>query len=344
MLGVFGVFGQSHPNNSNALHKILERRLGVQHMNINMNGIRRTCQSAFRSWITVCLRANGSQRAFSRSCPRPRSSLPVFLEPSSPELASLLKVANSKLLLPYHLTKEQQKLVYRQANKTRLEADPIDITIGDVTLPLEHIDRNHLPNRRQTLKDIVLKSETRDDWENVIRLLEGFRDASVTIKPQWREYIVRHLFESGNQHLALKALQRPKATGFSLSDRLLLKTIVRGIHNKAAEADWAKEETIKSLRYAKQVIDLMEDEEHSGGKIIPAGRIGDWRGAPWVVALPTILDAKLAEKHGGDKEEVSKLSKRLVNTLKQDTELVRSSFLLLYIRSIVLIHCSGARA
>jgi hypothetical protein len=228
------------------------------------------------------------------------------------------------VLLPLHLTKEQEKLVYTQEARAKLEAEPVEITLGDVTLPLEHIDRNHLPDRFKTFKEVIMKSETKEDWENVVRMLEGMENAGIKVKQNRQEMVVRQLNLHGMQHLVLKALQRPKATGVRLSSWGVLVQVLRSVHDKAALADWEKDETIKALRLAKQVVELMDDEEHCGGQ--PRGEMkseGDFRGKPVVVALPTELAAVLAEKHAGDKEEVKKMANRLVNALKQDDYMVR---------------------
>jgi hypothetical protein len=255
-------------------------------------------------------------------------ALPVFLSPSSPELSSLLSTFNSKVLLPSHLTKEQQKLVFGQDNKAKLEAEPVEITLGEVTLPLEHIDRNRLPNRFETFKKIVKKSESKEDWENVVRMLEGFENAGIKAKPDWQELVVRQLNLSGNHHLILKALQRAKATGLRMSEYRVLAQVLRGVHDKAALSDWDKEETAKALRFAKQIVELLEDEEHCGGQT--RGEMvseKDYRGKPAVVALPAELAAVLAERHGGDVEEVKTLAGRLMAALKQDDYTVSPSLL-----------------
>jgi hypothetical protein len=229
------------------------------------------------------------------------------------------------VLLPSHLTKEQEKLVYIRENRAKLEAEPVEITLGDVTLPLEHIDRNHLPDRFKTFKAVIAQSETKEDWENVVRMMEGMENAGIVVKKAWQEMVVRHLNMSGMQHLVLKALQRPKATGLRLSNWGVLVQVIRSVHDKAALADWVKEETNKALRLAKQVVELMDDEAHCGAP--SRGEMkseGDYRGKPVVVALPTELAAVLAEKHGGDKEEVKKMAGRLVNALQQDDYMVYS--------------------
>jgi hypothetical protein len=140
---------------------------------------------------------------------------------------------------------------------------------------------------------------------------------------------------SGMQHLVLKALQRPKATGLRLSNWGVLVQVIRSMHDKAALADWEKEETTKALRLAKQVVELMDDDEHCGGQTRGEMKSeGDYRGKPVVVALPTELAAVLAEKHGGDTEEVKKMAGRLMNAIKQDDFMVCSQR-----RPFKLHHC-----
>ncbi|KAI4671250.1 uncharacterized protein J4E88_009283 [Alternaria novae-zelandiae] len=257
---------------------------------------------------------------------RTSGALPNFLPPSSPELSKLLSTFNSQILLPEHLTKEQQKLVYSQESRAKLEAEPIEITLGEVTLPLEHLDRNRLPNRYKRLREICNQSETKEDWENVVRCLEGFQEAGIKVHWQWQELVIRKLNLAGMQHLVLKALQRAKETGVKLNNYGVLRAVLRTVHDKAALADWAQDDTIRAHKLAKQVVELMEDEEHYVGKrprgVKPRGKPdkfaeGDYRGRPSVVALPTEMAAVLADRYGGDKEEVKKLSSRLIHALQQ---------------------------
>ncbi|CAN9185241.1 unnamed protein product [Alternaria alternata] len=245
-------------------------------------------------------------------------ALPNFLPPSKPELSELLSKFNAKILLPSHLTKEQRKLVYSKESRAKLEAEPVEITLGDVTLPLEHLDRNRMPNRFKTFRTIVAESETKEDWENVVRCLEGFEEAGIKVEIAWQELVVRSLNLADMHHLILKMLQRSKATGVKLTELGVLRQVLRSVHDKAALSGWAEEETAKMYKQAKQIVELMDNEEHHKvQKREDQHYQGDWRGRPSVVALPTELAAVLAERHGGDKEQVKKLSNRLVNALKQ---------------------------
>jgi hypothetical protein len=207
-----------------------------------------------------------------------------------------------------------------------LEAEPVEITLGEVTIPLEPIDRNHLPDRWATFRDIVSKSESRDDWENVVRLLEGFENAGIKVNKKWQELVVRHLNLSGNQHLILKALQRAKATGLRMRDSRVVVQVLRSVHDMAALSDWDKDETIKALRFARQIVEMLEDEEHHAAQTqITSPDKTDHRGDPGVIALPTELAAVLADRHGGDMEEVKTMAGRLMASLKQDNYSVRLS-------------------
>lgn len=246
--------------------------------------------------------------------------LPVFLEPSSTELSTTLAKINSKVLLPEHLTREQQKLVYKEKGRAKLETEPVEVTIGEVTLPLEHIDRNVRPGRWESLQEVVSQSETAADWENVVRVLEGFHSAGIEVKPQWQELVVRKLNENGHHSIVLKALQRVKATGIRLSNYPVAFRVLKGAHERAADSDWEKDETVKALRYARQVVELMEEEEHYAVSSIKGAKKGptDWRSAPYVVAVPTELAAIVAHKYEGNVELVKNLANRLVNVLKQD--------------------------
>jgi hypothetical protein len=231
------------------------------------------------------------------------------------------------------LTKEQQKLVYKEESRAKLEAEPVEITLGEVTIPLEHLDRNRLPNRFKTFRKIIAESETKEDWENVVRCLEGFEEAGIKVPSAWQELAIRKLNLAGMHHLILKILQRPKETGVRLSNLTVLRQVLRSIHDKATLADWAEDETAKAYKLAKQVVELMDDEEHhkSQKRDLKDREVvrGDWRGRPAVVALPTEMAAMLAQRYGGDKEEVKKLSARLVNALKQSAYMVGYPTLLL---------------
>ncbi|KAJ4293489.1 hypothetical protein N0V90_008772 [Kalmusia sp. IMI 367209] len=242
------------------------------------------------------------------------SALPVYLEPSSPELSTLLSTLNSKVLLPRHLTKEQEKLVYKPENRAKLESEPIEITLGDVTLPLEHIDRNRdQPAFNSTWRDIIRASKTPEDWENVLRVMEGYANAGIQRSPAQFEMVVRNLSKAGMYHLILKALQRPDATGLRLRNWSVVGQVIRAVRERAWKADWNKDELKKALSMAEQVVQLMENDGHAA----KTASTTDPRTQPAVVAVPLEMAAELAYRHDGDTEKVRRYAVRLMNALKQ---------------------------
>jgi hypothetical protein len=171
------------------------------------------------------------------------------------------------------------------------------------------LNRNVLPNRWATFRRIVTDCKTPQDWENLVRAVEGFENAGIAVPPARKALVVRKLNEAGMQHLILKALQRPKATGLRMSDADVLSSVLRGVHDMAAAEGWEKDDTAKAFRFAKQIAELLEDPEHHAAL--------DFRSRPGVVALPTEMAAVLADRHAGDVEVVKMYAGRLVAALKQ---------------------------
>jgi hypothetical protein len=134
----------------------------------------------------------------------------------------------------------------------------------------------------------------------------------VPINPPKQGFIVRRMNMHGMQYLILKALQRAKATGLRMRDRSLVLQVMRCVYEPPAMNDWDEEVTKKSFRMAKQITELLEDDEHRAGNFER-----DFRGEPLVIAVPTALAAVLALRHGGDITEVRTLAGRLVAALQQ---------------------------
>ncbi|KAF2646843.1 hypothetical protein P280DRAFT_441277 [Massarina eburnea CBS 473.64] len=278
-----------------------------------MHSIRRSGHSALQLRHAV-LFPRTTFRTFSHTPHHQRGALPVFLPASTPELSELLGVLNSKILLPWHLTPAQQKLVFRASNRAKLEAEPIEITLGEVTLPLEHINRTHdVPGQEKQFRLIMKSSTTREDWENVVRMLEGFENAKVRVKSAWAEWVVKRLGEEGYQHLILKALQRGPGSGLRLTEWGTMVEVLKAVRDKAAKAGWEQEALQKALRMAEQVVELMDEDQHLG----KVSGEKDWRSHPAVVGTVLELASELAYRHKGDEEKVKTLAGRLMNALEQ---------------------------
>ena len=228
----------------------------------------------------------------------------------------MLSVLNSKALLPRHLTPEQQKLVYKPENRPKLEQEPIEITLGDVTLPLEHIDRNKdIPPYKVQLHKIMAACKTPEDWENLVRVIEGYHNAGLRIPPHTMIKAIRLLSQANMQHLILKALQRVEATGVRLRNFDLIAMVMRSVRDRAWQSGWSKEELQRTLRYSQQITELMENPHHMGAS--PRNGVPDYRGHPSFVAVPAEMAAELSYRYDVDVDSAKKYATRLMNALKQ---------------------------
>jgi hypothetical protein len=230
----------------------------------------------------------------------------------------LLAKLNSKILLPQHLTRDQAQLVYKKENRARLEAEPLYITLGEVELPLEHIDRTKdVPNRWHTVKEVIERARTPEDWENVLLMVEGFRGAGLKFLPHWQKKVLRKMFEAKRADLVMRALERVQETKFSLKEQETREVVFLGLRNCAANEGWSKEGTTWALSTIERVIELMEHKLHLGKW---AAAPGDPRANPFVIAYPLELAAMKVKKHLGGKDDgsVMKYATRTMAAFKQD--------------------------
>jgi hypothetical protein len=245
--------------------------------------------------------------------------LPEYYESSSPELDTILTQINSKILFPQHLNHEQRLLVYKKKNIPRLTNEPLYAQIGSVDQQLEPLDiRKDVPNQWEMIKQAVELSKEQDDWENLVKMLEGFHRAGIKIKTSRVLKIIRRANEAGMQHIVLAALQQAATTGVTLRSPAVLEVVMTGIHKKAAEAEWSKAGTKKALSLAEQVVELMEMPAHI--KTDRAAAV-DPRSSPLVISLPLELAATRAALHLDGKDvdgKVAKYAVRLMAAVKQD--------------------------
>lgn len=112
----------------------------------------------------------------------------------------------------------------------------------------------------------------------------------------------------------------------------------------AAEYGWELEATKRAYRMAKQVVELMDHEEHHRSVKLENGEVeDDWRSQPNVIALPTEMAAVLADKYDGDPATVAIFAKRLMAALEQNNYSVRLQTSLTFV-SIMLTGCSRLKS
>ncbi|KAF2090723.1 hypothetical protein K490DRAFT_53685 [Saccharata proteae CBS 121410] len=242
-----------------------------------------------------------ARRNFATSASLQRTShLPTFAECSNPELTKILDEVRMRTLLPKYLDKSQSHLV-QSPEAQRLINDPAYARIGTEDVRLLPNSIEDRPGARSSFLHALNLAETREDWDNMEKLLEGYNNARYhTRMHQVKKAFVVLGCSKGYHDIVLRCLQRVEATGLSLRDDELLLQALLGFRAMAAEADWDAAVLEKALSYVEQTIELMEMEGHCGGKSVHEG---DPRTAPFAMGVPLELAVRRASVPEGWENE-----------------------------------------
>lgn len=204
------------------------------------------------------------------------------------------------------------------------------VQVGEVELPLQHLDRTKdIPARWPLVKDVLDKSKDQSDWENALAILEGLRSARINVPSEWKQKFVRRAYVEGMQHIILKALQRVSHTDLSLHDPAVLEFVMIGMRRKAQDGEWEEEPTKKALSFTEQILELMEHPDHCGGRGLSQA---DGRMQPFVSGTALELAAVRASRHteGQDADgKVAKYAERL-SAILAEQQPIEVCFLIYY--------------
>lgn len=208
--------------------------------------------------------------------------------------------------------------MFQKENAARLDAEPIEITLGNVTVPLVPINRARgVPSRRLAIQSIVNNSSTADDWENVLRMVQGFTEAGIPLASDRMEFVVRKLGDAGMQSLIVKAVVRGKETGLQLRKENLIWVVLRQFIKRAEESGWEAEETKKMATMVETIFEALEERQHLGHLELGPG---DMRANPLLLGVVAELTARAAKSSGESDVDgkVEKYARRLVVGLKAE--------------------------
>ncbi len=150
-----------------------------------------------------------------QQCPRPNNALAVravaFTETSTPELDAVLERIRQTILIPSYLPLSQRRRLFSPKWKQKLRNDPITMEIDGEELKLTGLDiLRDIPNTRSITLAAVRLMQTRTDFNNLARLLEGLHGARRTLKP--RDY-ASITMAAGNKGLHLHYYRLRAQTG-----------------------------------------------------------------------------------------------------------------------------------
>lgn len=216
-----------------------------------------------------------------------------------------------ELFIPYGLPMRQQRLIFREKNKTRLEEEKLITNIGqnEEEYRLQHKDRMAMPTMKEAWNTVAMM-KTKADWSNLIPFLEGIKQAKRAVKPKRWEWMVRRAAASGTLGTMLKAAQLSQQTGFRLNRYGVVMRLFFELHRIAQSGDFAGPAASRALTLGKQTVMLMEDPAHAAREPNP-----DPKCQPFVIGIMLELHAARALSESAtenDKESVMAFAKRLL--------------------------------
>ena len=149
-----------------------------------------------------------------------------------------------------------------------------------------------IPNaRKQLFKALGLMKE-RKDWNNLPSILIGLKNAGVMLAP-WQDIaITRKAGAADRIDVILECARRGSNSAFLLRSYASATEIMWQLQHKAVGSNWAATETEKAFSWAESISNLLEDPQHSGGKVVDAER--DVRVQPSVIGILLQLSAARA--------------------------------------------------
>ncbi|KAK4501636.1 hypothetical protein PRZ48_007445 [Zasmidium cellare] len=261
-----------------------------------------------------------SKRTFS-STTSTRRNLPVFTESTNSELNNVLATLREQHFIPAYLREKERKMIFKPANKQFLQDNPQTTYIGDEEIKLQYIDRlrDILPRKQLVWRaiNLIVEGESGDDWQNLPKLLQGLHEGvKKAAAPGQMEKIVRKALHNEKMGIIMQCLQQVEATGMTLKNEQVLKSMVCGLHDMAESSHWSESATGRALRDAKSIALMLESEAHGTGRKLASN---DPRTQPEVLGVFLELTAVYAYKFEDAKDTqglVKAYTSRLLDNLK----------------------------
>lgn len=165
--------------------------------------------------------------------------------------------------MPSYLRAEQRRQLFSPRHKEKLRADPITLEIDGTVLRFTGMDLlRDVPNARAAARDAVGRMTTREDFDNLPRLLEGLHNAGRRLRPADYARIARRAGERGSIYAVIESARTVRRTGFRLETSETVAEILTHVQLRAVDSGWEESATRQALVWAEMVVDMLEDEQH----------------------------------------------------------------------------------
>ncbi|KAL3423039.1 hypothetical protein PVAG01_04785 [Phlyctema vagabunda] len=213
--------------------------------------------SAFCAFNPVSIRSFTCSAAFMK-----HGAVPAFKPSSSPELDDLLAIVRRKVFLPYHLSKKERNLIFKDTKSTGidLEKEPQWVSIEGERFRLEHVDvTKDVPRHWTVILQTLEACKTKEDYENLTTLLIGLKETGYELKAKRSIKLIARLAKAKRLDLVLELARRESATGFGFSDIATTNMWLKTIQRQAIRADWKPEPTKQGLVWLEMFNDLSQE-------------------------------------------------------------------------------------
>ncbi|KAJ9154938.1 hypothetical protein NKR23_g2172 [Pleurostoma richardsiae] len=258
-------------------------------------------------------------RSFSVSASRQVSSVISFSPTSSPELDSILSEIRYKILLPTYIRQEQRKKIFRPRYKQELRSSPITMEIDGEIIKYTGLDPlTDIPNTREILDKAIERMDTKEDFENLPRLLEGLcYNANRKLKTHDYVKMTTTAGERGCIYTIIDCARQVRKTEFKLDKSEKVQLIMEYLQLKALNSEWGENEAKKALAWAEMVVEMADREEHLPKQTTKTSKRFPLSRDPQILSTPLFLAAGIAKHHNGGQDVDGKVAHyaKLVTTL-----------------------------
>lgn len=159
-----------------------------------------------------------------------------------------------------------------------------------------------------------------EDWKQLPGLLEGLHKGDSKPDLHFQEKIVRKAIQADQLGVVIICLNRSALTGLTLKNEGILNLVIWGLHEYAQSAAWEEARVRKAIRYADEVAQMLESEEHGAGRKIAQN---DPRIRPSTIGVYLELAAVAAQNYQGGKDvdgNVRRYAERLMACINDSNQ------------------------
>lgn len=197
-------------------------------------------------------------------------------------------------MLPLH----KRKKIFRARWREKLELEPIEVEIDDLTIGFRHLNgcRGDIPGTRRILNVAMSQMKGNNEWQILPKVMKAVKQSRKIKDDTWLTVI--HKASREGQLAPLFELAKKPREGLRLDTPEKAQAFLTAVVRQAATDKWSHYATQKAFHHAKDVLTTLAADDHKP-------RAGPWQRMshdPQFLAVPMTLTAVLAVQHGQRQE------------------------------------------